>query len=74
MGEDPSLEEEDKVTRCMRLAGHAAWRAPPPTAADRRRREAEGLLRLLVDPARADAEKEDALSRFAGRADADIAE
>ncbi len=62
--EDDSLEEEDKVARCMRLAGHADWRAPPPTAADRRRREAEVLLRLLEDPARAEAEKAEALHHF----------
>ena len=71
MVEDPALEEEDKVARCMRLAGHADWRAPPPTAADRRRREAEALLRLLEDPGRPEAEKTEALRRFAGRPDAE---
>ena len=62
--QDETLEEDEKMLQCMRLAGHPNWTPPPLSAEDKARREQESLMRFLQDPRRQLDEKASFLSNF----------
>jgi hypothetical protein len=50
--QDETMEEDEKMKACMRLAGHTDWSPPPLSEEEKARREQEKLMRFMQDPRR----------------------